>query len=534
MIKSIYIKNFKLFEEFTLDCNPGLNIIVGQNEAGKSTLLEAIHFALTKRLNGRPAELELSPYLFNARCVARYRAALKAGGRAEPPKIIIELTFSDIPELAEMRGSNNHANVDAVGLRLEIGLDDDEAARKDYARLLENAAQITTVPIEYYKVSWYSFADQHISARGLKVKASHIDASTIRFQTGASYYLNAAIEESLSPKDQAALKWEYRRLKEVFSGQAAISAINDTLKKRHSSLSNRSLSVGVDMSQRAPWESNLTPYLDETPLHLSGKGEQHALKIMFAIDREAEDCQVILVEEPENHLAFGHMNMLLDRIAEKRGSRQVFITTHSAFVLNKLGLESTVLLRDGKAAFLSGLPADTEAYFRKLPGYDTLRLILARRTILVEGPSDELFIQALYRQKHGRQAIADGVDVLSVRGVSFPRFLDIAMAVGHPTVVVTDNDRNYQRNVTERYAPYDGVSTITICADPDNARPTLEYHVLATCGRDTLNTVFGTRHPTDDALLTYMLDHKTDWALRAFDTNIPLGVPPYLLPVLAQ
>jgi putative ATP-dependent endonuclease of OLD family len=534
MIKSIYIKNFKLFEEFGLECNPGLNIVVGNNEAGKSTLLEAIHLALAKRINGRPAELELSPYLFNARCVDGYRAALKAGGRPEPPRIIIELEFDDIPELADMRGSNNHANVDAVGLRLEIGLDDDEGARDEYARLVESGEEITTVPTEYYKVFWYSFADKHISARGLKVRASHIDAATIRFQTGASYYLNAAIEESLPRKDQAALKWEYRRLKELFSEQPAISAINDALRERHSSLNNRRLSVGVDMSQRAPWEANLTPYLDETPFHMAGKGEQQALKIMFAMDRQADDCQVILIEEPENHLAFGHMNILLDRIAKKRGDRQVFITTHSAFVLNKLGLESTVLLREGKAAFLSGLPADTEAYFRKLPGYDTLRLILAKRTILVEGPSDELFVQTLYRQKHGKQPIADGVDVLSVRGLSFPRFLDIAKAVGHPTVVITDNDRNYQRNVTERYSPYDGIPTIMICADPDHARPTLEYHVLASCGRETLNAVFGTKHSTDETLLAYMLDHKTDWALKAFDTNIPLGVPPYLLPALAK
>ena len=206
MIKSIYIKNFKLFEEFALECNPGLNIIVGKNEAGKSTLLEAIHLALSKRLNGRPAELELSPYLFNARCVEKYRVALQAGGRPEPPRIIIELTFEDIAEVAVMRGSNNPANVDAVGIRLEIGLDDDEAAREDYSRLLENGVEITTVPIEYYKVFWYSFADKHVSARGLKVKATHIDAATIRFQAGASYYLNQAIEESLPPKEQAALK----------------------------------------------------------------------------------------------------------------------------------------------------------------------------------------------------------------------------------------------------------------------------------------------------------------------------------------
>jgi predicted ATP-dependent endonuclease of OLD family len=32
----------------------------------------------------------------------------------------------------------------------------------------------------------------------------------------------------------------------------------------------------------------------------------------------------------------------------------------------------------------------------KLPGYDTLRLILCNKAILVEGPSDELIVQKAY------------------------------------------------------------------------------------------------------------------------------------------
>ncbi|WP_296642560.1 ATP-binding protein [Roseinatronobacter sp.] len=42
-IEKVKIKNFKCFEGwFEVDFNQGVNIIVGNNEAGKSTLLEAI------------------------------------------------------------------------------------------------------------------------------------------------------------------------------------------------------------------------------------------------------------------------------------------------------------------------------------------------------------------------------------------------------------------------------------------------------------------------------------------------------------
>ena len=50
MIKSVFIQNFKIFESFKLPLNDDLNIVVGNNESGKSTILEAVGLALTKRV----------------------------------------------------------------------------------------------------------------------------------------------------------------------------------------------------------------------------------------------------------------------------------------------------------------------------------------------------------------------------------------------------------------------------------------------------------------------------------------------------
>lgn len=41
-ISKIHIKNFKGIKDLTLHCNKGLNILVGENSAGKSTIIEAI------------------------------------------------------------------------------------------------------------------------------------------------------------------------------------------------------------------------------------------------------------------------------------------------------------------------------------------------------------------------------------------------------------------------------------------------------------------------------------------------------------
>lgn len=46
-ISKMKIHNFKCYRDFEIDLEEGLNIIVGDNEAGKSTILEAINLALT-------------------------------------------------------------------------------------------------------------------------------------------------------------------------------------------------------------------------------------------------------------------------------------------------------------------------------------------------------------------------------------------------------------------------------------------------------------------------------------------------------
>ena len=88
---------------------------------------------------------------------------------------------------------------------------------------------------------------------------------------------------------------------------------------------------------------------------------------------------------------------------------------------------------------LKNLPVDTQSYFKRLLGYDTLRLILARKVILVEGPSDESVIQRAFLVKYGTLPIEAGVDVINVRGLSFARFLDIAKELKNEFRVVTDN-----------------------------------------------------------------------------------------------
>ena len=53
IINSLVLENFKSYSKMKLDFNNGISIIMGQNGAGKSTILESISFALFKQHSGR-------------------------------------------------------------------------------------------------------------------------------------------------------------------------------------------------------------------------------------------------------------------------------------------------------------------------------------------------------------------------------------------------------------------------------------------------------------------------------------------------
>jgi hypothetical protein len=101
-----------------------------------------------------------------------------------------------------------------------------------------------------------------------------------------------------SPADRVELTRAYRSLREEFAGNDSIAAINAKLKASPGDVSDRDLSLGIDISQRASWESSLVPHLNDLPFTFVGKGEQSSLKILLALNRKVDAAHIILVEEP--------------------------------------------------------------------------------------------------------------------------------------------------------------------------------------------------------------------------------------------
>ncbi len=530
MIRKVAVRNYRLFRTLDLDLSPGMNILVGQNDTGKSTLIEAITLALTGRLHGRAFEQVLSPHLINRDATREYVAALRFGGTAPiPPAIVIEVFLSDAEAAEALRGTNNLSGENSCGIRLQAKLSPDFT--DEYESFISQPDSVRLVPTEYYTVEMFGFHGNRITSRSVPIDARVIDASTIRLQSGVDYHLQQIIHGNLDPKERVELSRQYRSLREEFSEKEPVKAINKRLEATDDELTDRKLSLSIDISQRFTWESNLVAHLDDLPFDLIGKGDQNALKTLLAIGQKADDAHVVLVEEPENHLSFGSLRKLITRIDAKCAGKQVVIATHSTYVLNKLGIENLVLLGMAEPTRITDLSPDTVEFFKKLPGFDTLRLALAEAAILVEGPSDELIVQRAYRDTHGRLPIDDGIDVISV-GLSHKRFAALAIRLGRRVWLVTDNDGKSSEEVTQRFSEFLGDKVSLHTAD-DPQLNTLETNLVAVNELSTLNCALGTEHPTKEDVLRAMLAEKTASALAIFESGTSLKMPKYIRDVIA-
>lgn len=519
----------------------GLNILVGDNEAGKSTILESIHLVLTGLSNGKYLKNELSEYLFNNAAVAEYRESLAANKPLPPPEITIEV-FIGGDDLPMFEGDGNGDEKKECGICLKISLDD--RYKDEYAEYVK-AGVFTGLPIEYYDVNWTTSARESITPRKIPIKSALIDSSSNRYTNGSDIYITHIIKNHLDEKQRHGLSQAHRRLNSLFMDDESVTKVNavikDISKKKEK---DKEVKLSIDLSPRNAWENSMVTYVQDVPFHFIGKGEQALVKTKLALEhKKAKEASIILLEEPENHLSHSKLNQLIKDIQEKCLEKQILISTHSSFVANKLGLDKLIFLHNLSILRLSELPDSTREFFEKIPGYDTLRLILCKKAILVEGDSDELVVQKAYMKKNGgRLPIEDEIDVISV-GTSFLRFLQIGERLNKPIVVVTDNDGDVAA-LEKKYADYVGdkkKDKIKICFDavvdegelmegktPYNYN-TLEPKLLKANNREILNKVFGQKKKTDDELRLYMKGNKTDCALKVFKSDEEIVYPQYIL-----
>lgn len=525
MITRIVIKGYRLFESFELEPTSGTNIIVGDNEAGKSTLLEAISLALTGRVNGRWAQDELNPYWFNQRQVAAYFASLDSGSPIAPPEILIELYMSDENDhLQVMLGAHNSRLEKAPGVKVRIAPSDDYA--EEFADYMAAEDRPEILPTEWYGVEWTQFSDERLARRPKHLGVSVIDSRTVRSAAGVDYQTRELLTQFIEPKERAEVAVAHRRTRHEISTDT-LGPVNARIAEKTKAIHDRPIGLHMDQSATASWEKAIVPQVGEVPFAMAGQGQQASIKVALAMHRHADSTAFALIEEPENHLSHTSLTRLVSRIETLAGERQVFLTTHSSYVLNRLGLDKLVLLHEGQQTHIGELNASTVAYFKKLSGYNTLRLVLARKVVLVEGPSDEMVFEHGFRAHNGGLGPMEmGVDVISMAGVSMGRAFELCAALQRSAAGIRDNDgkepAHWEGKVQDHLMA--GVRELFVGDIADGK--TLEPQFVRVNDAVALREVFDLADGED--LEAWMTGNKTSWALALDESDAAVEYPQYI------
>lgn len=529
MIERVIVENFKIYVGLDRALQGGLNVIVGDNEAGKSTLLTAVSLALTGRMNGKWAREALSPDWFNTSAVEEYFRAVDAGEDPLPLEILIELFLDASDDAVQaLRGLHNSLAIDRPGLRIRATPSADYA--NELIQYLKMPDRPAMIPVEFYEIEWRTFADEPLTRRPKGVAHVQIDANTVHRGTGVDYFMREILDEVVEPAERAAISVADRLGRQAVTAQH-LAAANAKLAGQAPLVQGKSLQLRLDQAAVGAWRSGISPTLDDVPFEQMGQGVQAAVKIALAMTRTADATSHVLIEEPENHLSHTSLTRLLGRINDLAGERQVVISTHSSYVLNRLGLDRLTLMREGAGTDFGVLDDDTVGYFKKLSGFDTLRLVLAQKLVLVEGPSDEMVFQRLYHDQSGSWPLDDGIDVVSLRGVALERSLKLCAALDRDVVAIRDNDGQPQAHWAAKLEPgLLSTKRLLVVGDPALGK-TLEPQLLAANDEASLRTAL--RISDAAAVPTWMGHNKTEAALRLLESEHVLIPPPYFLEAFA-
>jgi putative ATP-dependent endonuclease of OLD family len=547
-VKSIKLINFKKFRDELLEFNDDVNIFVGDNNAGKSTILEALEIVLNYNHRGRPFNGEFSPDLFNQDAVNLFLASDKTSKYL--PVLTIEAYIEGVPEY---RGTNNSLKADAQGVVVQACFD--VLLEDVYEKYLLTNPSITSIPIEFYKLEWLDFGWNPIRPIAKKFKALYIDPTRIHPTIGKNQYISSILNTALEKEELVKLTLNYRENLQVFNNSGEVMTVNANLDTAHL-ITDRRLTIAASTLPAGAIQTGLQLKVDDVPFHFIGKGEQSNVQIKLAIQNKSHDIDLVMMEEPENHLSHTNLNKLVHYVENQRADKQLFLTTHSSYVLNKLSIDKICLVQSGYKR-LHTLDAQVVKTLKRLPGYDTLRVALSSKVILVEGPSDELVLKKIYQRKHNRLPEQDGIDIIVVRGVGFKTFIEVGKQIGTKIHVLRDNDGDYQGNVVQgrlEYAKFPNVKLFSSINENEfSLEPAMIYanaidiETLDAFAKEVLSA---TTYKLYDANLTLQDRRenliqwfksvkgngkgarKVDSAIRLFDGDLDFKYPEFLDEVL--
>lgn len=426
-IVSLHIEGFRKFYSLDVRFNEHMNILVGENEAGKSTILDAIKTVMNQQY--RTVDKSIIKDLLNAKMVEEFKAAPSVKAL---PHIKIELVLM----LDSAQKSNEYFHGEVYGSNkskaLKYGISFECKYDEELGAGLEASIAAGKIPYEYYALTWKTFGGRPYQSIKRPLRFISIDTTCNSSAPSFNYYNRSLFESKFGYTKRVEVKNNFREKLDGILSEIALPDIDD--KRR----------FGVD-GKKVILESILSVYEDAVALENKGSGMESLIKTQIALER-ANGLNVILIEEPENHLCFSNLKKMLKEISDQQTTSQIIVTTHNNMIASGLNLNNVLWIgNDGEIKYLSGVDKPIAEFFEKADDNSFLQLLLSKKVILVEGATEFLLLPLFYKKITGHEIENDGITIISCNGISYKKYLAIAGATNKKIAVITDNDENAER-----------------------------------------------------------------------------------------
>lgn len=404
--------------------NSGLNLLIGENESGKTTIIDAIRLILHTQTYEYTRIYE-DDFHYDGRSYRtklRIECIFKGFSDAEAGQFLEWIVFNEGKEY-ELRVWLDSEMTDDNKIVTDIRAGADETG----TRLDSNAAN--RLRITYLKPLRDAESEMSSGRRSrfAQLLKSHSIFNIPEEQKENHPLVNASkqakndIESYFNPSDT--------KSEEIGSIQSG-DIITNAIKQYLNSFSGESKEPKVTAMGTKLWQIlqqlSLTVDHDQTSLGVQNLLYMAAEMIMIE-DNKSPCLRLVAVEELEAHL---HPNFQMNVLREIEQSKdmQFILTTHSTVVGASTKLDNVIICRD-KAVFpirdYSNLGSYDKQFLGRFLEYTKANLFFCKGVIIVEGDSENLLVPAIAEIVLGRPLHSFGVSIVNVGSKALMRYAKI-------------------------------------------------------------------------------------------------------------
>ena len=244
--------------------------------------------------------------------------------------------------------------------------------------------------------------------------------------------LSDLLQKGLTPDAQVKIEEDYNKFFDTIRKEGKLDTVLNW--QDYSEIPNaqeffREISILPNMPQMGSVISSVRLGYENDNMFAQGLGHRNlilmAVILNSYISKERDiSFRLMTIEEPEAHLCCSNIQLMISLISifgRKNSYTQIVYSTHNAEFVNKLGIDNVIVFHSGEAFNLSNELTDKERdYLSANPNTDIFKLLYSRKTILVEGITEELLIKSYLQMRNDLSEIK----VLSFHK-GFTRIIDI-------------------------------------------------------------------------------------------------------------